>query len=531
MSYAIDFGTSNTVITRWNAATESAEIVKIPGISHAFPGMPPLIPSLVFAEDITQDDILIGQIVRDRGLDLAGDPRCFRNFKRGIGAPIQGFLPELAGQSIRFEQIGAWFFGQIIEKLQQEAGRSPSSLVITVPVDSFESYRHWLTEVCQNWGIEQVQLLDEPTAAALGYQSSEEGTLLVIDFGGGTVDFSLVTLNLSSSDKPQGFILKWGEKILGEKSAQKKKLARVFAKAGTNLGGSDIDNWLVDYFVDSQRLAKSPVTLRLAERLKIKLSTATSAKEVYFDDKTFESYELALDRTQFKTVLEKHQFFEQLDDLLTQVLQQGRRNGIEKNEIKTVLVVGGTSQIPAVRDWLRQHFNEKIMRCDRPFEAVALGALELAQGYEINDFLYHSYGIRYWNRRNNCHSWHPIVKTGQSYPMNQKVEFKLGASVEGQPQIELIIGELGAETTKTEVYFDGDRLITRALGSGATTVQPLNDRDGARTIARLNPLGNPGRDRINAKFWVDGERFLRLEVEDLLTRETLLDNQIVAQLS
>ena len=115
--------------------------------------------------------------------------------------------------------------------------------------------------------------------------------------------------------------------------------------------------------------------------------------------------------------------------------------------------------------------------------------------------------------------------------MARKVEFKFGASVEGQPQIELILGELGAETTNTEVYFDGDRLITRALGSGATTVQPLNDRDGARTIAQLDPLGSPGRDRINAKFWVDGERFLRLEVEDLLTRETLLDNQIVAQLS
>ena len=531
MSYAIDFGTSNTVITRWNAATENGEIVKLSGISQPSPGVPPLIPSLVFAENITLGNISIGQTVRDRGLDLAGDPRCFRNFKRGIGAPIQGFLPEIAGKSITFEQVGDWFFGKMIDQLRQEAGTSPSSLVITVPVDSFESYRHWLTQICQTWGIEQVQLLDEPTAAALGYQSTEDGTILVIDFGGGTVDFSLVELNLGSSDQPQGYVLKWGEKMLGDSTSQKKKLARVIAKAGTNLGGSDIDNWLVDYFADTQGLAKSPVTLRLAERLKIKLSNASEAKEVYFNDQTFESYELSMGHAHFRTILEKHKFFQKLEDLLVQVLQQGRRNGIEKNDIKTVLVVGGTSQIPAVRDWLLQHFDEKIMRCDRPFEAVALGALELAQGYEINDFLYHSYGIRYWNRRNNCHSWHPIVRAGQPYPMARKVEFKFGASVEGQPQIELILGELGAETTNTEVYFDGDRLITRALGSGATTVQPLNDRDGARTIAQLDPLGSPGRDRINAKFWVDGERFLRLEVEDLLTRETLLDNQIVAQLS
>ena len=323
MSYAIDFGTSNTVITRWNAATENGEIVKLPGISQPSPGVPPLIPSLVFAENITLGNISIGQTVRDRGLDLAGDPRCFRNFKRGIGAPIQGFLPEIAGQSITFEQVGAWFFGQMIDQLRQEAGTSPSSLVITVPVDSFESYRHWLTQICQSWGIEQVQLLDEPTAAALGYQSTGDGTILVIDFGGGTVDFSLVELNLGSTDQPQGYVLKWGKKILGDSTSQKKKLARVIAKAGANLGGSDIDNWLVDYFADTQGLAKSPVTLRLAERLKIKLSAVNEAKEVYFNDQTFESYELALERTLFRTILEKHQFFQKVRRFIDSGLATG----------------------------------------------------------------------------------------------------------------------------------------------------------------------------------------------------------------
>jgi len=53
----------------------------------------------------------------------------------------------------------------------------------------------------------------------------------------------------------------------------------------------------------------------------------------------------------------------------------------------------------------------------------------------------------------------------------------LGASVDNQPSIELIIGELGAETGATEVYFEGDRLVTRRLDSGQTQVQPLNDRE------------------------------------------------------
>ena len=77
--------------------------------------------------------------------------------------------------------------------------------MFTVPVDSFEAYRLWLTEVCQALDIEQVRLLDEPTAAALGYElTAQQRTLLVIDFGGGTLDFSLVQPT-STAAKPVGF--------------------------------------------------------------------------------------------------------------------------------------------------------------------------------------------------------------------------------------------------------------------------------------------------------------------------------------
>jgi molecular chaperone DnaK (HSP70) len=376
-------------------------------------------------------------------------------------------------------------------------------------------------------------MLDEPTAAALGYGVAEGDTLLVVDFGGGTLDLSLVQLNqeAQAGKKPLGFILKWGERFLGESDRQKTRIARVLAKAGQNLGGSDIDNWLMDYFVETQGLTRSPLTTRLAERLKIQLSEKPSATEVYFNDETFESYELKLDRNGFEAILKEHQFFELLDDRMAQLLQQGRRSGIEVSDIDAVLLVGGTAQIPAVQNWVKQYFDASKIRSEKPFEAIAQGALQLSQGIEIQDFLYHSYGIRYWDRRNNCHNWHSIIKAGQSYPMSEPVELVLGASVDNQPSIELVVGELGAQTGATEVYFDGDRLITRQLGSGQTAVQPLNDRDGARNIAQLTPPGNPGRDRIKIQFSVDAQRSLRITVEDLLTNQTLLQNQIVAQLS
>ena len=529
-AYAIDFGTSNTVIARWNAATEQAETVKISDLSQQIVNNPPLIPSLVYVEDASQSRVILGQKVRDRGLDVSNNPRFFRGFKRGIGTEIQGFLPEIDGRVVTFEQIGKWFLTDIIAHLIAESEANLNSLVLTVPVDSFEAYRYWLSQVCQSLSVEQIRILDEPTAAALGYGAAEQELLLVIDFGGGTIDLSLVQINQQAKSN-QGFILKWGNKLLGESSSQRKTTARVLAKAGQNLGGADIDNWLIDYFAATEKIPKSSLTTRLAERLKIKLSSQSEATEVYFDDETLASYELNLNRDRFEEILQQQQFFAQLDELMTQVLQQARRNGVENTDINAVLLVGGTVQIPAVQNWVKQYFDESKILSDRPFEAIATGALQVAKGIEVQDFLYHSYGIRYWNRKQNRHSWHPIIKTGQPYPMAQPVELVLGASVENQPSIELIIGELGTETGGVEVYFDGDRLITRNLDSDSMIVKSLNDRDGARTLAQLSPLGNPGSDRIRLLFRVDKQCYLRITVEDLLTQEILLDNQILTQLN
>jgi molecular chaperone DnaK (HSP70) len=531
MAIAIDFGTSNTVISRWNAATQTAETVTLPGLSLVGGMNPALIPSLVYVEDGSVGTALLGQMVRDRGLDLQGDNRYFRGFKRGIGAEIQGFLPELDGVSMTFERVGEIFLTGIIKQLQQSLTVG-ESLVLTVPVDSFEVYRSWLSGVCGLLPVEQVRLIDEPTAAALGYGMTAAETLLVVDFGGGTLDLSLVQLTkqVQQGKTPLGFLLKWGDKSI-EAATQQPQLARVIAKAGQNLGGTDLDNWVAQELAQAQGVRVTPLITRLAEKLKIQLSLQTTATEVYFDDRTFDSYEFSLTRERFEEILTDHQFFERLDESMAQVLQQARRQGIEPNHINGVLLVGGTVQIPAVQNWVLQYFDESKLRQSKPFEAIAHGALQLLQGIEVEDFLYHSYGVRYWDKRQNAHNWHPIIQSGQAYPMSAPVELTLGASRENQPSIELIIGELGATTGGTEVYFDGDRLITRCLTGGVKDIKPLNDRAGGRSIAKLEPAGYPGVDRVKVLFNVDRDRQLRISVEDLLTNQTLLADRIVAELS
>ncbi len=86
MSIAIDFGTSNTVIARWNAATNQPETVKLPGLAWQMGQNPPLIPSLLYVENATTGKVTVGQAVRDLGYDVKNDP--------GFSAVLNGVLAQ-----------------------------------------------------------------------------------------------------------------------------------------------------------------------------------------------------------------------------------------------------------------------------------------------------------------------------------------------------------------------------------------------------------------------------------------------------
>ncbi|WP_271252101.1 Hsp70 family protein [Pseudanabaena sp. Chao 1811] len=532
MEYAIDFGTSNTVVARINEKLE-IETVKLADYSSLIADNPPLIPSFVYVQDAVKEQVLIGQEVSDRGLDnknTKGEPRFFKAFKRAIGSNVSMFVPEIDGCEVEFELVGEWFLKRIIDRLPDV-----DSLIFTVPVDSFESYRNWLGGVCEKLTVNQVRIIDEPTAAALGYGLSGGGeTLLVVDFGGGTLDLSLVKLSLapaqpesSQAKSPLGFLLKWGDRTVKNSSdanSQNSQTAKVFAKTGQNLGGIDIDNWIIDYFHKELGVPKNSLVTRLAERIKIALSSSESATEVYFNDQTFESYDLTLTRSQLNQILEQQKFFTNLDSALDRIRQQATRQNLDLDQIDAILLVGGTSQIPAVKDWALLHFPSEKVKADKPFEAIAHGAI--SQGWELKDFLYHSYGIRYWDKRYKKHNWHTIVKSGATYPLEKPVELTLGASIPNQPSIELVIGELGE--TNVEVYFEDQRLVTRVLEGKQVAVQILNEN--SKVIANLEPLGQTGSDRIKVFFQVDEKRTLRITVLDLLTKQDLLNNMPVAQL-
>lgn len=526
---AIDFGTSNTVLAVWNPATGQADTVRLPAISlPPLDGAPPLVPSALYLEGPTDAQVVVGQAARDR-LTASGDrQRYFQAFKRGIVSDGPGFTPSLDGRDVTPQRLGALYLRAVLGAFRQ-VGQSPSQLVVTAPVQAFEPYMAWLRGVLAEDLDCSVHVLDEPTAAAIGYGIRQSDLpILVVDFGGGTLDVSLV--RMAETPLPQS--VSQTASLPGVS-----RQATVLGKAGCDLGGEDIDTWLVDDFLASQgshpgaHLIDLPTLRGLAERLKIRLSQALEADFVFFDPETARTLRRHYHRETFEELLERRDFFVRLQATLDAVLREGARHGVMAADIGAVLLVGGTTLIPAVARSVRQRFPRDRVHVHAPFEAVAHGAAAALEGVQLQDHLYHGYGVRYWDPQARKHAYQPLLLPGQVYPMTDCIELTLQASRAGQPAIELIIGEMAPpEDGPSEVVFEGGRLVAAPANRPETTILPLNASPEGRTIARLEPPGQPGTDRIRVQFRVDADRHLRLSVFDMLTERLLMNDQPVVRL-
>lgn len=528
---AIDFGTSNTVVAAWNEATRQTETLRLPPFSAApTDGAPSTIPTLLYVEDAGTPRMRIGAEVRDRGEDVPGDQRFFQGFKRAIAADVPGFSPTLDGKEVTPRVAGELFLGEVLRRLP-EAGHPLDEVIFTVPVQAFERYLEWLQGLARTMDVGRIRLLDESTAAALGYEALAPGLpVLVVDFGGGTLDVSLVR---TPAARQAGVTIGMGE----GHGYEKDRVAQVIAKAGQVIGGEDVDHWLLDDFLKRHGRTRGEVAddlhqlKALAERVKIRLSTQPTAELAWFDPGSAKTLKTTYDRTDLEDLLEEHDFFARIQGSLDQVLRQAEAKGVARQDIAQVLLVGGTTLIPAVQRAVRQNFPRDRVKAHLPFEAVAHGALQLLRGVDVADFLYHGYGIRYWDVRAQRHQYEPIFAPGQPYPTPEPIEIVLRASRPAQPAIELVIGEMEPVAAgASEVVFDGARLVTTAVGAAGMRVVPLNDAEGAKTIARLDPPGYPGVDRIRVTFRVDDGRRLRLTVVDLQTDARLLDDAPVVEL-
>lgn len=524
---AIDFGTTNSLIAAWDEKTQAARLLSVPKLSQDTPGQPPLIPSLLYVEDGQKQRIVLGQEVKTRRLNRQRNNRLFRNFKRGMLTS--------AGKEPRFVDGAPWtdfdagmhFLKGLLLAQPYQAGEI-EQLVLTVPVSAFDDYLTWLNEKAENLMIENIQLVDESTAAALGYYITEPGTLvLVFDFGGGSLDLSLVKLP-DSRVKIGGLI-----KHLHGSSASH-HMARVIAKAGLKLGGSDIDHWLametlrragVDF--DSLGDDYAPL-LTACESAKIDLSQQPQAAIAF--SVGAQEYAIDLQRTDLEKLMESNGFYEALRRTVDKIMHIAQRQGIFKEDLRHVLLTGGTSLIPSVQQALRSYFSPEVVKVEKPFSAVVEGALQIAAGMGLQDQLVYSYGLRYLDAESNTHRYDEIIPAGSPYPTPKPIELTLGASQPHQAAIEFVIGQVEIDAVSNiEVRYENGQavFVAQAISDGQKII-PVNARHALRV--ELDPPGKPGVPRLQAQFSVNAQRQMSVTVVDLQTRKTLLKNAVLASL-
>ena len=508
---AIDLGSTTTVVAYQAAEAAAPQLLPLPPLSSSDPVV---IPSLLWLSDPASPRPLIGRQVIEAGLVERGGPQLQRDFKRWIGSsrtdwPGSGLLSP--------EQSGRLLLEQIWQRLP--ADLNPERLVLTAPIDSYRGYRQWLLEATSGLAVPEVALVDEPTAAAIGAGLAAGSRVLVLDFGGGTTDLSLVALEGGEGRAaPIAQLLRFGGRDLSG-SRQALRTAQVLGKAGLAVGGRDIDRWIAGALAPGDN---STSLLVACEQLKCQLTATPEALSLWSAEPGAPSRELRLQRPQFEALLQSHGLLTLLDELLERVLASARAAGVRENQIDAVLAVGGSSRVPLIQRWLQQRLPGVPLRGERPVEAVALGALRLTPGVAVKDVLHRGVSLRCWDQRSGEHRWHPLFLPGQTWPNEQPLQLVLSCRRPDQRQLELVLGVPLDEERSEVVYVDGLPVLRRRPAGGAR-VQPWPQQPPPLPI---DPAGQPGQDRLELRFRIDASGDLLVEGRDLLSQSTVAPQRL-----
>jgi molecular chaperone DnaK (HSP70) len=531
---ALDLGTSNSVLARWDPEAGKPEVVELPGVSPR-----PARETEALARGIPSAIHLVGG---RRGPTLIGDRALAVNHlqaRRGVGRGIKPALaqsPRQTGTSARGKSVSAreateLFVRELLAEARRETGQRVRELVITTPVESYETYRAELSAIGRRLGLRRIRFLDEPVAAALGYGLSlaRERRVLVVDFGGGTLDLALVHL--------------------GAEQAQKGR-AEVLAKAGRALGGDTIDGWLVEEF--SRRLGWTGLVLGDAldeMQLRLMQAEARRVKEaVYFDGaahfeppfpearRAVEGESLELSREALARVLGRKGLYHALDECLRELLAQARARGVCEDDIDDVLMVGGSTLLPGVYPVFERALGREKVRAWQPFEAVACGAAVFAAGEVApRDFIVHDYALETWEPGAREPKHAVIVTAGTRFPTEPDLWKRqlVPACRLGEPEevFKLVVCELGAAGGGKGFAWNGEGEAQRVDGSrGEKVVVKLNE--ASPTMGKLRPAHPPGDQapRLEVSFGVNAERWLCSTVVDLRSRKVLLRDAPVVRL-
>ena len=501
---AIDLGSSTTVVVFQKENGQPPELLDLPPISRAIGE----IPSLIWKSSEKEESYLIGQQIIDLNLINEKENNLSQDFKRWIGSTE---IEPIYDSKITPEKAGEILIHSIWEKVSQKV--NIKRLVLTAPVDTYREYRTWLVNVCNSLEVKEIALVDEPTAAAMGAGLEPGSTLLVLDFGGSTIDMSIVALEGGEGQaSPIAQLVRFDGNNLEGKSTQVLRTAKVLGKSGLRLGGKDIDRWIFHHLLPEENPTNS--ILRKAEELKCELSN-TNLKETLVITKKVNNIQneekfLKLSKKGLEELLIEKGLLKSIEKLFIQTINSAKRNSFELKDLDSVVLVGGGSRIPLIKNYLSDICNSIPFLTPPPIEAIALGALHLTPGVQIKDVLNKGVSLRCWNKKNEKHIWHPLFLAGQTWPTNKPLEIILAASINSQLSIDLIIGEPQEEGSNEIIYTNG-----------LPTLKTIESKDKIKKITNtiisipVDPPGEIGQDCIKLIFNINDNCQLEVEGVDL----------------
>jgi molecular chaperone DnaK len=525
---AIDFGTSNTILALWDEQTQQGVPMHIQeyGKKQIQKGEHiSVIPSVIhYADDNRR---WIGQQVISRG--LYNTRRTFRWMKQYINhrSPMRLRIDD---RDITPFQAGQEFLSAILTIAGQEIGLSDEEVAFSAPVEAFEHYENWLSQIAESAGIQRFRIIDEPSAAALGYGAHIQpgNVYLIFDFGGGTLHASVILIESEV------------HALMGQR-------CRVLGKAGKSLGGSRIDQWLYQYILTKNNLKESNEEVRListqllveCEALKEALSDHNDAEIQPLHLANGNQITARLTRTEFEEILDTNNLYTEISATIRSALNDARERGYTEDQIQEVLMVGGSSQIPSIQRQIRQIFGRDKVHSNRPLDAVARGAAAFVAGVDFYDHIQHDYAIRFVNPQIGSYDYRPIVKRGTSYPTDQPVaKLSIKASYDGQERLGLAIYEIGErrrqiDQSNIELVFDPAG-VARLV---QVTPQEMEDRtyyylnENTPTFLIANPPAIKGEPRFEVDFHIDCNKRLTVTARDTQNRQLLLENAPVVRLT